>query len=151
MGIRAEAAIRVDETPDRVFAVLTDPARFHEWQTGMAPAAADTGDVGVGSRLRGRRRLAGIAVPFTAEIVAWQPPRHLAFRSMHAPMQVRGDYLVAEEAGGSRITMCLRISGGWWSRLPPTDHVREAVTQQLERDLAAFAQLLDRPSEQAGR
>ena len=151
MEIRARAAVRVDAAPERAFAVLTDPARFHEWQAGMTPARTDPGPVGPGSRLHGHRRLAGMSVPFTTEVVSWEPPRHMAFRSVRTPLQVRGEYTVVPSGTGSRITVALGVHVPRWSPLRITARIGPAVTAQLQQDLAALGGLLDRPTEQAGR
>ena len=149
MTIPATASVPVRATPEEVFAVLSDPARFHEWQAGMEPARTDAGPIGVGSRLRSRRRVAGMRMGFTSEIVTWEPPARMVFRSVRTPLAVEGTYLVEPSDDGSRVTAHMRIGAPSFGPFRLGDRAGEVIAHQLERDLSAFAALFDRPTEQA--
>jgi uncharacterized protein YndB with AHSA1/START domain len=150
VAISAEARVEVEAAVEQTFAELSDPARFHEWQTGMEPARVDDGPVGVGSRLRSRRSLAGMRMPFTSEITVWEPPRRMVFRAVRTPLDVTGAYLVHPLPSGSLVTARMDIAA---PRLGPWrlgERAAGMIGAQLGRDLECFARLVARPNEQDG-
>ena len=158
MAITARASITVAAPAATTFAVLADPDRFHLWQRGMEPAEARGGPIGPGSRLHSRRRLAGMTVPFTAEITVWDPPRRLSFRSVGGPLRLTGDYDVSarEDTSVVTATLALQPRRGVGAALLGLGARRfgsratELVTAQLQQDLETLARLVHGPNEQDG-
>ncbi len=59
------SSVEIDRPPDEVFAYVTDPGRFAEWQSDAAGGRAEAGrEPGVGGRYTTIRRIAGL-VPKT--------------------------------------------------------------------------------------
>ena len=148
MVIRAEAQVEIDASSEAVFGLLSDPARFHQWQAGMEPGRVDDGPIGVGSRLRSRRRFAGMSMPFTSEITVWDPPHRLAFRGVRTPLDVTGEYTVRAREDGSLVTARVDIAVPRFGPFQLGQQAGQRIGAQLGRDLEAFARLVARPNEQ---
>jgi uncharacterized protein YndB with AHSA1/START domain len=153
MALQAEAEVDVATDVPTTFAVLSDPGRFHEWQDGME-AGHTAGPVGVGSRFRSHRSVAGMRMPFTTEIVTWDPPHRMVFRSVRTPLRVRGTYTVAPlEAAGSnraRVRVSMSVEVPTFGPFRLGDRAEPYIRAELESDLSRLRTLLSRPEEQAG-
>ena len=143
MAIVARAAVDIHAPPERTFAVLSDPARFHEWQAGMQPARTESGPIGTGSRLTARRGLAGMAVTFTSEVTHWEPPHRLSVRSVRTPLRVTGDYLVAPTPDGSRVEATLEVAVPRFGPVRLGEQATPFIERQLEADLATLADIVE--------
>ena len=158
MAITARANVHVAAPATATFAVLADPDRFHLWQHGMEPVEARRGPVRPGSRLRSRRRLAGMTVPFSAEVTEWDPPRRLSFRSAGTPLRLTGDYEIAAHGDTSVVTATLELRPGRGVGAALRglggrrfgERATEMMTAQLQQDLETLARLVHGPNEQDG-
>lgn len=148
MAITATATVQIADSVEQVFAALTDPTRFHEWQSGMTSSDTDNEPTRVGSRMHGRRTIAGMTVPFTSEITRWEPPHLMAFKSVRTPLRVTGEYRVDSSAGGSLVTATMSIAHSRFSPLQLGGRAENMIAAQLTQDLDAFAQLCEMPAEQ---
>ena len=147
MALQAQAETEVPADVESTFALLSDPARFAEWQEGMEPAAV-TGPVGVGSRLRARRNLGGVRVPFTTEITVWEPPHRMVFRSVRTPLKVTGTYTVEPVGDRARVRVHMVIDVPRFGPFSLDDRAEPFIRGQLEADLGRLRALLARPNEQ---
>ena len=144
MEIEARASAHVDASVERTFGVLTDPARFSEWQGGMEPARLEDAaePVGVGSRLSSGRTMAGMRIGFTSEVTEWDPPRRMAFAGVRSLLPVRGAFDVDPDGDGAKVTATLRVGV---PRLAPVrlgDRAGQVIAEQLEEDLRRLAALV---------
>src|SRR5829696_6027253 len=68
-------SIEIDRPPDEVFAYVTDPARFPEWQYDVESVRIDEGrPTSVGSRFTTTRRIGRAERKMTQEITEINPP-----------------------------------------------------------------------------
>lgn len=142
--VRVAESVLIRQPAAAVFAVLADPSAAARWQGGVdAVRVVGEGPPGLGSRMSGTREYAGVRLGFTTEVTGWDPPHRLAFRSVGAPVQAEGGYVLEAEAGGTRVTATLDLRVGLLSLLRLDDRVTERVAAELRRDLAALAALLD--------
>lgn len=140
----AQCAIRAPA--EIVFAVATDPDRMEEWQSSVRSIRRlDRGAVGVGSRLSGERLVAGVAMPFTSEVTAWQPPHLCTFEASGRGVLLRGEQRVTP-LGLARSQMTARleldrapVGVGWLG-----ERVNARVTRALQAELQSLAALIER-------
>ena len=72
--------IDIDRGPDEVFAYVTDPSRFTEWQAAVSSASAEgSGPLQQGSRMIMTRKMGPREQTMTAEITEYDSPRSYAF------------------------------------------------------------------------
>jgi carbon monoxide dehydrogenase subunit G len=123
--VHFEKSFWINRPLHEVFAYLTDPARFAEWQ-GSAEMARWTspGPPGVGSTIRVSAVVLGRRVETELVVTAWDPPRRYAFQSAGGPLAGVLDHHLAAQDGGTRVTVAgkfelggaLRLAGRWAAR-----------------------------------
>ena len=105
-----EISIDIDAPPERVWAVLSDVERWHEWnESVMSVERLDDGPLGVGSRAVVKQpRLR----PAEFEVTAFEPGRSFAWTSKAPGVTSVGDHRVEPRGeGGSTATLVLRQTG----------------------------------------
>ncbi len=106
--------IDIERPPEEVFAYVTDPLRFPEWQHNVVKVRLnDGGPRGVGSRFMTTRRIMGAQRTMTQEIVEIDEPRRWAARSVEGPFSAQANVTVEplDEGAGSRVTFALDFAG----------------------------------------
>src|SRR5919112_297875 len=100
------STIEIARPPRDVFAFVTDPARFPEWQ-------ADVVRVRVidDARFATTRRIRGTERAMTQQIVRNDPPDGWAARGVDGPIRPHATVIVEPTDGGSRVTFTLDFSG----------------------------------------
>jgi uncharacterized protein YndB with AHSA1/START domain len=108
------SSIDIARPPDEVFAYVSDPSRFPEWQRDVVSVRIE-GDrpPGVGSRFATTRRVAGAERTMTQEITERSVPRSWAVRGVDGPIRPSADVTVEPLDGGtrSRVTFALDFEG----------------------------------------
>lgn len=126
------SSIEVAQPPAVTFDYVIDPARFHEWQSGLVAGRMDREPVTVGARCITTRRIGGRARDITSEITAYDPPRHWADHGLDGPIRgiVEVDVEALAEAGRSRVTISVDFEGhGIGKLLIPLMVRRQAGTE----------------------
>ncbi len=106
--------IDIARPPAEVFAYLSDPSRFGEWQSGIIRGGTEGGGPpAVGSRCFMVRRIAGAEQTFTCEITELDPPRTWAMTGVDGPIRAAVTVTVEPAEGGqhSHVTFSLDFSG----------------------------------------
>ena len=98
--MRFEAQIDIDRAPEDVFAVLTDVARLHEWQRSVVSVELE-GELGVGARLRERRRLLGREANLVQEVTEYDPPHRFSLRAVEGPIPLTVTHVLEPSGGGT--------------------------------------------------
>jgi uncharacterized protein YndB with AHSA1/START domain len=102
----------VTGTPDEVFAYVTDPSRFAEWQENVMGGNMD------GSTCTTTRRIGGKEREITSEVTEVNPPKSWGVRGVDGP--IRSTVHVDVEplaADRSRVTITLDFTGHGYGRL----------------------------------
>jgi uncharacterized protein YndB with AHSA1/START domain len=91
-----ESDVTIARPPAEVFAYITDPSRFGEWQSGVIHGHLE-GDqpAHVGSRCTTTRSIRGSERAFTSEITKLDPPTTWAIHGIDGP--VRADVTITVE------------------------------------------------------
>jgi len=99
---RAEASIHVERPPDEVFALVGDAANNPQWRRSVVRTEwLDDGPMRAGRRGRQTSRLLHRNWTVEAVVDAWEPPRHVAWRTVAGPIAVRSWYTVEPDGSGS--------------------------------------------------
>ncbi|MGO8960434.1 MAG: SRPBCC family protein [Streptosporangiaceae bacterium] len=142
------SAVDIARPPAEVFAYVTDPSRFGEWQSGVVSGHVEgDGAPSVGSKCTMTRRIGGSERTSTSEITEILPPRAWAIRGIDGP--IRADVKVSveprQEGAQSRVTIQLDFSGhGIGNMLVPM------VVRQARKELPQNCQTLKKRLEDAG-
>lgn len=89
-----------------MFAFVGDAANNPRWRSYVvATAWLDDRPMGVGRRGRQVSRLLGREYSVEAEIVTWDPPHQVVWRTVAGDARVRTDCRVEGERGGTRLTI----------------------------------------------
>ncbi|WP_344854701.1 SRPBCC family protein [Planomonospora alba] len=102
--VRLSVAVDAPAPPERVFAVLTDWPRHHEWMV-LTRARVTAGDGrGAGSGLAAFTGIGPLGFQDTMEITLWDPPATVAVRHTGRLVRGTGAFRVLPRAGaGSTI------------------------------------------------
>lgn len=106
--------IEVGRPPHEVYAYVTDPSRFGEWQGSVVSGRMeDDRPPAVGSRFTTITRIGGAEQTSTLEITEISPPRSWAVRGVDGPVRVMVSITVEplDADGRSRITITLDFEG----------------------------------------
>jgi len=96
-------SVEIDRKPDEVFAYVTDPSRFSEWQEAVVRASRlDDGPMKAGSSISLTRRMGKRERTMTSELTEYSPPRSYAFRVVDGPVRARGKGTVEPLSNGER-------------------------------------------------
>jgi uncharacterized protein YndB with AHSA1/START domain len=140
--------VDIARPPGEVFAYVTDPARFGEWQAGVVSGHNEgDGDAAVGTRCFMTRRVGGMVRTFTSEITEIDPPRAWAIRGLDGPIRADVSVHVEPRQDGtqSHVTISLDFSGhGVGKALLPM------VVRQSQKEVPQSCQKLKERLEQAG-
>lgn len=100
-----EASIRIARPPDDVFAFVGDAANNPMWRKNVVRTEwLDDGPMRIGRRGRQSARLLGREWTVEAEVVAWDPPRLVAWRTVQGPVSVRSWVRVEMDGTGSLVS-----------------------------------------------
>ena len=118
--------------PDQVYAYVTDPSRFPEWQHDVVRVRIQGGrPLSVGSRFTTTRRIGPVEQTMTQEITELSPPRRWAARGVDGPIRPSADVTVEPLEGGtrSRVTIALDFGGQGIGKLLPLEVIRRMATK----------------------
>ena len=139
--------VEIARPPDEVFAYVTDPSRFVEWQQGVVSGRVE--GHGVGARCVTTRRIGGSDRTTTSEITESDPPRRWADRGLDGPIRARVEVGVEpiDANAGSRVTIAVDFAGYGIGKLLVPLFVRP----QARREMPANGQKLKDRLEHPGR
>lgn len=138
--------IDIERPPEVVFAYVTDPARFAEWQGDVVRAGRAYEDPPVvGSRFVTTRRIARTDFGQVQEITELDPPRSWAARAVEGPIRAHARITIAPLRNGtaSRVTFALDFDGPGLGRLL-APRVRRIAAKQAPRSYRNVKDRLER-------
>ena len=141
------STIEVTRLADRVFAYVTDPSRFSEWQHSVVSGQMDgTGTAEVGSRCITTRRIGFGERPSTSEVTRMQPPRRWAVHGVDGPIRAVVDVGVEPLDGDarSRVTIALDFEGHGIGKVLVPLVVRRQARREMPDNLRALKERLER-------
>jgi uncharacterized protein YndB with AHSA1/START domain len=82
------SSVEIARPQDEVFAYVTDPSKFEEWQAGVEGGSTDAGTAPrVGAKCTTTRRIGGTAREVTSEITMIDPPTRWAIHGIDGPIR----------------------------------------------------------------
>ena len=124
----------IDRRPDEVFACVTDPSRFSEWQAEVVSARAEgSGPLQEGSRMVMTRRMGGREQTMTSEYTQYDSPRSYEFRVLDGPVRAlgKGTFESLGDGDRTRFTMEIDFEGHGIGKLLVPLVVRRQAAKEL--------------------
>jgi uncharacterized protein YndB with AHSA1/START domain len=85
-------SVEINRSPEDVFAYVTDPSRFAEWQDAVVRAGLEGSDpMQEGARISLTRRVGKGERTMTSQVTEYSPPRSYAFRVIDGPVRALGN------------------------------------------------------------
>jgi uncharacterized membrane protein len=104
-----ETTIEIAAPPARVWAVMSDIGRWHEWTASITSVQRlDSGPLRVGSRARVKQPKLAASV---FEVTSWNPERGFDWVTRSPGLQGLGRHLIEPTPGGSRVKLSVTFSG----------------------------------------
>ena len=131
---------------DEVFAYVTDPSKFGEWQQNVIDGRMDDdGPRGVGARCLTTRRIGFATRDVTAEVTALDPPRRWAVRGVDGPIRAIVNVTVepVEASQRSHVTIAIDFEGHGIGRLLVPLFVRRQAKREMPTNMQRLARQLE--------
>jgi uncharacterized protein YndB with AHSA1/START domain len=137
--------IETTRAPEAVFAYVTDPSTFPEWQHGVVSGQVEPVPVRAGSRCTTVRRIGGREREVTTEITECDPPHRWADRGIDGPIRAIVVVTVEPLAGGSgsRLTIELDFTGHGIGKLLVPLVVRRQAAREMPENMARLRERLE--------
>ena len=130
--------MEVARPPAEVFAYVTDPTRFVEWQQGVLSGHMDgDGPHRVGDICRTTRQIGGSERSVTSEITHIDPPKTWGVRGIDGPVRAIVDVAVTplNEGQRSQVTIELDFTGHGIGKLLVPLVVRRSARKEMPANL----------------
>jgi uncharacterized protein YndB with AHSA1/START domain len=124
--------IDIARPPEEVYAYVTDPSRFPQWQHDVLRVRIQgRHPPSVGSRFTTTRRIGPAEQTMTQEITELSPPRRWAARGVDGPLRPSAEVTVEPLEGGtrSRVTIALDFEGQGIGKLLPLEVIRRMAAK----------------------
>jgi uncharacterized protein YndB with AHSA1/START domain len=139
-------SIEIARPQDDVFAYVTDPSRFAEWQAGVESGCMDgSNSPSVGSRCTTTRRIGGTAREVTSEITKIDPPTSWAIHGIDGPVRAIVNVTVKPLNGNalSRVTIELDFEAHGIGKLLVPLVVRRQARNEMPANCRKLKQRLE--------
>jgi len=135
----------VSRPAEEVFAYVTDPSTFPEWQSGVVRGHMNESPTRVGSECTTVRNIGGREREVHTTITDYDPPRRWADRGVHGPIRAIVEVLVESIADGSqsRVTINLDFTGHGIGRLLVPLVVRRQAAREMPENMRRLKQRLE--------
>jgi uncharacterized protein YndB with AHSA1/START domain len=140
------STIDVDRPPAAVFAYVTNPSLFHEWQKGVVSGGMDgEGPPTVGAKCITTRRIGFSERPNTSEVTAVDPPRTWAVHGIDGPIRAMVNVTVEplDDDSRSRLTIDLDFEGHGIGKVLVPLVVRRDAEKEMPTNLQRLKERLE--------
>jgi uncharacterized protein YndB with AHSA1/START domain len=141
------SSLEIARPPEEVYAYITDPTRFPQWQKDVLRARMeDDRPPGVGSRFTTTRRIGRVEQTTTQEITELSPPTRWAVRGVDGPFRPNAAITIEPLGDGSRsrVRIELDFEGRGIGRLLPLDVIRRMTAKRAPMSYQNLKLLLER-------
>jgi len=140
------SAIDIDCPQDEVFAYVTDPSTFAEWQAGVVGGSIEGGTTpAVGSLCVTTRRIGGSERKSTSEVTRLEPPTSWAVHGIDGPIRaiVRVSVEPLDAVAQSRVTIEVEFEGHGVGKLLVPLVVRRQARNEMPANCRQLKQRLE--------
>jgi uncharacterized protein YndB with AHSA1/START domain len=139
------STVEIDRPVHEVFAYVTDPAHFPEWQDDVVRVEGGTG-TSVGSRFTTTRRAGARQFSLTQEVTASEPPTLWAVRGVDGPVRPHAAITIEPLADDtrSRLTAVMDLEGHGIGRVVVPLFVRRRAARQAPVSYRRLKERLER-------
>jgi uncharacterized protein YndB with AHSA1/START domain len=140
------SSVEIARPQDVVFAYVTDPATFSEWQAGLVGGSMEAGkSPAVGSKCMTTRQIAGAERASTSEITKIDPPTSWAVHGTDGPIRAIVDVTVQPVDGSarSRVTIELDFEGHGIGKLLVPLVVRKQARKEMPANVKRLKEQLE--------
>jgi carbon monoxide dehydrogenase subunit G len=137
------ASAEIARAPEEVFAYVTDPSRFDEWQENVLDGRMEGS--GIGARCISTRQIGLMKRASTSEVTELSPPRAWSVRGIDGPIRAQVDVRVEPLDGGarSRATIDVDFEGHGMGKLLVPMVVRREAEKEMPRNLRRLKERLE--------
>lgn len=139
-------SIDIARPPEAVFAFVTDPTRFGEWQANVTGGHLEgNGLPKPGARCVNTRRIGFVERAVTSEITNVDPPHRWGVRGLDGPIRANVDVTVdpIEDGRASRVTINIDFQGHGIGKLLVPLAVRPQARKEMPANLARLKQRVE--------
>ncbi|MGW4340311.1 SRPBCC family protein [Rhodococcus koreensis] len=139
-------SIDVDRPPVQVFAYVTDPTRFVEWQKGVVSGHMDgNGTPRVGEKCLTTRRIGFAERPVTSELTHIDPPSAWGVHGVDGPIRAVVNVTVdpLDSGSRSRVTIAVDFEGHGIGKVLVPLAVRPQARKEMPNNLATLKRRLE--------
>jgi uncharacterized protein YndB with AHSA1/START domain len=140
------STVEVDRRPDEVFAYVTDPTRFAEWQNGVVAGRMEgDGAPAVGDRCLMTRRIGFAQRVVTSEVTHVDPPCAWGVRGVDGPIRAIVGVTVEglDEGRRSSVSIDIEFEGHGIGKLIVPIVVRPQAAKEMRGNLEKLKQRLE--------
>lgn len=130
---------------EEVFAYVTEPSTFPEWQQGVVRGHMNESPTRVGSQCTTVRNIGGREREVHTAITDYEPPRRWADRGIDGPIRalVQVDVEPLEDNSRSRVTISLDFSGHGIGKLLVPLVIRRQAAREMPENMRRLKQRLE--------
>ncbi len=141
-------SIEIARPAEEVFAYVTDPSSFPEWQHGVVSGHMDSATTRVGSRCTTVRRIGGREREVITEITECDPPHRWADRGIEGPIRAIVAVTVEPLADPSRsgVTIEVDFTGHGFGKVLVPLVVRRQAARENPENMRRLKQRLEAAS-----
>jgi uncharacterized protein YndB with AHSA1/START domain len=130
--------VEIARPAEEVFAYVTDPTRFAEWQESVVSGYMDGGgETVVGAHCMTTRRIGGGERTVTSEVTEFSPPTSWAVHGVDGPIRstVKVTVEPTDDSARSRVTIDLDFEGHGIGKLLVPLVVRPQSRKEMQRNV----------------
>jgi uncharacterized protein YndB with AHSA1/START domain len=145
MTMPVSTSIDVERPPETVFAYVTDPSKFPEWQSGVVSGHMEAvGSASVGDRCLTTRRIGFAERPTEAEVTRVDPPHAWSIHGIDGPIRAQVNVTVdLIESGRSRVTIEVDFHGLGIGKLLVPLMVRPQARREMPANMRRLKERLE--------
>lgn len=135
--------ITIERSLREVFDYVSDPANDVEWRTDIEVSEwTSEGPYGVGSTSRSVSKFLGRKMETVAEVTAWDPPKHFAFKSVGGPFPFEFSVTLEAQGDSTKASMHGQADVGGFFKLAE-GLVAKQTQKQFDKEFEALKVLLE--------
>ena len=143
------STVEVDRSPDEVFAYVTDPTRFAEWQIGVIAGHMEPhGTPAVGDRCLMTRRIGFAQRVVISEVTQFDSPHTWGVRGIDGPIRAIVGVMIEglDEGQRSRVSIGIEFEGHGIGKVLVPLIIRPQTAKEMRGNLGRLKQRLEDPS-----